>query len=48
MIVGIEDRKYSYYYIEDTVLDRFNIKDESELMEIMKSLKESYDLQNNP
>jgi putative nucleotidyltransferase with HDIG domain len=48
MIAGIEDRKYSYYYIEDTVLDRFNINDESELMEIIKSFKESYDLQINP
>ncbi|MCL1864943.1 MAG: HDOD domain-containing protein [Spirochaetes bacterium] len=49
MIAGIESKRYSYYYIEDAVLDKFNIKDESELMEISKSLKKSYELsQNNP
>jgi HD-like signal output (HDOD) protein len=44
MIAGIENKKYSYYYIEDAALDRFNIKDEAELMEICGSLKNSYEL----
>jgi len=50
MIVGIEDRKYSFSYIEDTVLEKFNIKDEAGLMEIDEALKKSFDLfqSNNP
>ena len=48
MIVGIESKKYSFYYMEDSVLDKFNIKDESELMRISESLKKNYELfQNN-
>jgi putative nucleotidyltransferase with HDIG domain len=49
MIAGIEERKYSYSYIEDTVLERFKIKDESDLTGIIESLKKSYELyQSNP
>jgi len=50
MIAGIENKKYSYYYIEDAVLEKFNIPDEPALMGLMESLKTSYDLfnSNNP
>jgi putative nucleotidyltransferase with HDIG domain len=49
MIAGIEEKKYSYLYIEDIVLEKFKIKDEAELMKIMESLKKSYELyQRNP
>jgi len=43
MIAGIEKRKYYYYYIEEAVLDRFKIKDESELNILNEFLKKEYD-----
>lgn len=43
MIVGMEKRRYYYYYIEEMVLERFNIKDESELHELDEFLKKEYD-----
>ena len=42
MIAGIEKRKYYYYYIEEMVLERFNIKDESELVKLNDFLKNEY------
>jgi HD-like signal output (HDOD) protein len=42
MIAGIEKRKYYYYYIEEMVLERFNIKDESELAKLNDFLKNEY------
>jgi len=42
MIAGIEKRKYYYYYIEEMVLERFNIKDESELIKLNDFLKSEY------
>ena len=44
IIAGIEDRRYTYLYIEDIVLERFNIKDEADFMGIMESLKTNYEL----
>jgi len=43
MIVGIEKRKYYYYYIEEMVLERFNIKNQSDLVELNNYLKNEYD-----
>jgi len=43
MIAGMEKRKYYYYYIEQMVLDRFNIKDEQELKKLHEILKNDYD-----
>ena len=43
MIVGIEKRKYYYYYIEELVLERFRIKDETELIKFNESLKNEYE-----
>ncbi|HNX23494.1 MAG TPA: HDOD domain-containing protein [Spirochaetota bacterium] len=43
MIVGIEKRRYYYYYIEEMVLERFNIKSESELRKLNEFLKQEYD-----
>jgi len=42
MIAGIEKRKYYFYYIEEMVLDKFNIKDEAELSKLNEFLKEEY------
>jgi len=42
MIAGMEKRKYYYYYIEETVLDRFNIKDEAELLKFNELLNSEY------
>ena len=44
MIVGIEKRKYYYYYIEELVLERFRIKDETELIKFNQSLKNEYEV----
>lgn len=43
MIVGMEKRRYYYYYIEELVLERFSIKDESDLHELNEFLKKEYD-----
>ncbi len=43
MIAGIEKRKYFYYYIEEIVLERFNIKSETELLKIAEFLKSEYE-----
>ena len=42
MIEGMEKRKYYYYYIESAVLDRFDIKDEAELLKLDEFLKNEY------
>jgi len=42
MIAGMEKRKYYYYYIEEMVLERFNIKDEPELLKLNEFLKNEY------
>ncbi len=42
MIAGIEKRKYYYYYIEEMVLEKFSIKDESELLKLNDFLKSEY------
>lgn len=43
MIAGIEKRKYYYYYIEELVLERFNIKNEQELIKLNEFLKKEYE-----
>ena len=43
MIAGIEKRKYYYYYIEQMVLDRFNIETESDLKKLNEVLKADYE-----
>ncbi len=44
IIAGVEKRKYYYYYIEQMVLDRFNIKDESEFRKLNENLKNDYEV----
>jgi HD-like signal output (HDOD) protein len=43
MIAGMEKRKYYYYYIEEMVLERFNIKDEEELLKLNEILRKEYE-----
>ncbi len=43
MIAGMEKRRYYYYYIEEMVLERFSIKDESELLKLNEFLKKEYE-----
>ena len=39
MFCGIETRKYSYFFLEDTVLERFNITSESQFEQLHTKLK---------
>lgn len=43
MMCGIESRKYYYYYIDESVLDLFGIKNEGEFKAIHERLKNKYD-----
>lgn len=42
ILCGIETKKYDYFYIESTVLQRFNIKDEASCIELHQKLKDAY------
>ncbi|HOO71381.1 MAG TPA: HDOD domain-containing protein [Spirochaetota bacterium] len=42
MLCGIEDRKYSYTYCEESVLERFNLDDEKKFKELHEKLKYKY------
>ncbi len=39
MLCGIEDRKYNYFYIEEEVLERFNILDEIKFKDFHEKMK---------
>lgn len=43
IITGVEDRKYSYYYIEESVLDLFKLTDIGKLTEFHQQLKARYE-----
>jgi len=42
MFCGIESRKYHYYYIEEVVLERFNLLDEKKFNQLHDELKNSF------
>ncbi|MDY6933150.1 MAG: HDOD domain-containing protein [Spirochaetota bacterium] len=42
MLCGIENRKYQFYYIEEDVLERFKIFNESQFEQLHNELKEMY------
>jgi putative nucleotidyltransferase with HDIG domain len=42
MLCGIEDRKYSYPYCEDSILQRFNLDDAVKFKELLEKLKARY------
>jgi HD-like signal output (HDOD) protein len=43
MMVGIEDRKYHFYYIEEEVLNMVKLADKNQFMDFHKQIKEVYD-----
>jgi hypothetical protein len=43
LYVGIEDRKYSYYYADELVLEHLGIKGQEEFNALHKKLKDKYD-----
>ncbi len=42
MMCGIDDRKYYFYYLDESVLERFNLGSEEEFNAFHKKLKEQY------
>jgi hypothetical protein len=44
MILGIEERKYYYYYLENEVLERFGIDSEEKFNQFHKSIKNKYEM----
>jgi len=42
MMVGIEDRKYSYYYIEESILERYELEDYEKFNSFHERLKKRY------
>ncbi|OHD64594.1 MAG: hypothetical protein A2176_08905 [Spirochaetes bacterium RBG_13_51_14] len=43
ILAGIEDRKYSYYYIEESILERFNLFDIDKFKAFHEKLKLKYE-----
>ncbi|MBN2079735.1 MAG: HDOD domain-containing protein [Spirochaetes bacterium] len=43
MMAGIEDRRYAFYYIEETILERFNLLDETKFKSLHDRLKDKFD-----
>ena len=43
MLVGIEDRKYYYFYLEETVLERFDITSEDKFNDFHKTIIDKYE-----
>ena len=43
MMAGIEDRRYAYHYIEESILERFNLMDESKFKSLHDRLKEKFE-----
>lgn len=44
MLIGIEDRKYYYYYIEEDVLERFGINSEDKFNQFHTNIKKKYEM----
>jgi len=42
MLCGVENRKYQYYYIEESILQRFKLSDEKDLNAFHQKLKDLY------
>ena len=42
MYCGIETRKYSFYYIEDDILEKFNLSGEKKFNDFHEILKNKY------
>ncbi len=42
MLCGVESRKYQYYYIEESILQRFKLADETALEKFHQDLKKKY------
>jgi len=42
MLCGVENRKYQYYYIEESILKRFNLTNEIDLEKYHQKLKDLY------
>ncbi len=47
MLCGIESGKYNFYYIEEDVLERFNLNDPEKLSRYHATLKMAYENQQN-
>jgi len=45
MLCGVENRKYQYYYIEESILQRFKLSDEKDLKVFHQKLKDLYNEQ---
>ncbi|MBN2159494.1 MAG: HDOD domain-containing protein [Spirochaetes bacterium] len=43
MMAGIEDRRYSFFYIEESILERFELTDQSRFNEFHERLKGKYE-----
>lgn len=43
MMVGIEDRKYNYYYIEESILERYDLLDIEKFTALHEKLKNKYE-----
>jgi len=39
MMAGIEDRRYSYYYIDESILEKYNLLDVNKFTELHNRLK---------
>ena len=44
MFCGIEDRKYSYYYFEENLLEKYDILDENKFSNLHDKLKKQFEL----
>jgi hypothetical protein len=42
-MVGIEDRKYNFYYMDETVLERYDLLDSVKFNELHQRLKTRYE-----
>ncbi|MFW5770881.1 MAG: HDOD domain-containing protein, partial [Spirochaetota bacterium] len=42
MLCGVENRKYQYYYIEESILQHFKLSDEEDLKVFHQRLKDLY------
>jgi HD-like signal output (HDOD) protein len=43
MMVGIEDRKYNFYYMDESVLERYDLLDSVKFNELHQRLKTRYE-----
>jgi len=42
MLCGIEDRRYTYFYLEETILEKFGLSDETKFKSFHEKLKAKY------